>query len=127
MKFKPGQSGNKLGRPKGAAGLAKYASSQTNDGQDVIDFLVSVMRNTRAGIKTRIEAAKALLDRTAGKPLQPTEISMLLSERPRAEALLSIEPEHRLAALDSWRARKQLGPGTEEQDDEHDETSKKAG
>lgn len=118
MTFKPGQSGNKLGRPKGAAGLAKYAAEKTNNGQDVIDFLLSVMRNTRAGIKTRIEAAKALLDRTAGKPMQPSEIAMTLDQRPVGEILLQMAPENRLQFLDGLRAKKQLGPALDEDTDE---------
>jgi hypothetical protein len=44
--FKPGQSGNRSGRPKGAAGLARYLRLQTRNGKEGADFLREVVLGT---------------------------------------------------------------------------------
>lgn len=117
---KGGKSLNPNGRPKGAAGIAKYVASQTNGGAELIDRLLELSRSPKTPVRERLAATSALLDRVAGKALQPSQIAMTLSEAPKASALLQIAPEHRLAALDAWRAQKVLGPPPEQ--DEQQET-----
>jgi hypothetical protein len=75
--FKPGESGNPLGRPRGAAGIARYAAEQTKDGAELVDFLLAVMRDTTYPKRERLAACTALLDRVAGKPLQPSEVALV--------------------------------------------------
>ena len=77
-KFKPGQSGNPAGRPKGTGNsLHDLVREATNDGQDPVDFLKKVLagRIKHVKIEHRIMAAKELLDRGYGKPAQTHEVS----------------------------------------------------
>lgn len=110
MPFKPGQSGNKLGRPKGAAGIAKYVAEQTNDGQELIDRLLELSRSARTPIRERLAATTALLDRAVGKALQPSEMVLALSPLPDVERIAAMTPAERLAWLDAERARLRLAP-----------------
>jgi hypothetical protein len=59
--FKPGTSGNPRGRPRGSRNkrsLANIEGAQAG-GQLPLDFLLSVMRDSRQSIERRLEAAKA--------------------------------------------------------------------
>lgn len=79
--FVKGQSGNPKGRKAPAASLAEYVQKQSRSGKEVVDFLVQVLRNDKEALGTtrdvslmwRMEAAKELLDRGFGKPIQATE------------------------------------------------------
>tara|TARA_Y100000310_G_scaffold319113_1_gene373988 strand:+ start:724 stop:1155 length:432 start_codon:yes stop_codon:yes gene_type:complete len=72
--FQPGVSGNPGGRP---GGLAARVREATKDGQDPIDFLIRVLRNSpklpQLSLSHRIDAAKELLDRGFGKSVQYSE------------------------------------------------------
>jgi hypothetical protein len=70
--FKPGQTGNPGGRPKGLAALVR---EQTADGADLVAFLVRAVHNKRLPMRIRLEACAQLLDRCYGKALQQTELS----------------------------------------------------
>lgn len=65
--WKPGQSGNPGGRPKG---LAAYIREHTLDGRDLADFLIRVLAGAQ-GFKgaDRIKACEILLNRGFG--IQP--------------------------------------------------------
>jgi len=63
-KWKPGQSGNPSGRPKGIAALARQHKDKA------LEVLVAGMEDTDP--KVRITAAKEILDRGYGKPLTMT-------------------------------------------------------
>lgn len=66
-RFKPGQSGNPGGRPKGIADVQALAREFTSD---AVDTLVKVMKNTKAPAAARVAAAAHVLDRGFGKPTQ---------------------------------------------------------
>ena len=91
-RWKKGQSGNPGGRPRGFKGLAKYIQNHTNDGQELIDFMLKLLRGETIGTKMidgetslpvvhtpslsdRIGAAGWLADRGFGKPVQSVELA----------------------------------------------------
>ena len=78
--FAPGNSANPGGRPKGLASLVR---EQTNDGAELVAFMLSVLRGRKkAPLRLRMEAAAWLADRGFGKALQQMEVS-----GPEGEAL----------------------------------------
>ena len=76
MPFIKGTSGNALGRPKGAAGLARFIGEQTKDGHELVDRLLALSRSESAPVRDVLAATMALLDRLAGKPMQPSELAL---------------------------------------------------
>lgn len=73
-RFQPGASGNPRGRPKSMGALIRSA---TNDGQEMVDFALAVMRGRAVTIdgeevavqvKERLAALAWLADRGWGKP-----------------------------------------------------------
>jgi hypothetical protein len=66
-KFKPGQSGNPGGRPKGFAEVRELAREHT---VAAIEKLVAIM-TTGQSEQAQLLAANSLLDRGWGKPTQP--------------------------------------------------------
>lgn len=64
-KFVKGQSGNPLGRPKEDADVKRLARRHT---KDAIDRLAYWLQSDEA--RASVEAAKVLLDRGYGKPVQ---------------------------------------------------------
>jgi hypothetical protein len=91
--FKPGQSGNPLGRPKGIEGLAKYLRIKLRNGREGADSLIAIGKGTetrvrhiatKAGIQQveeqpsfteSIAAWKVLLDRMHGTAQKFIEIT----------------------------------------------------
>ena len=68
MPFKPGRSGNPGGPPKGRAEVNALARQHT---AAAIEALVKSLGDRR----TRVQAARALLDRGWGKPMQAVELA----------------------------------------------------
>ena len=63
--WKPGQSGNPGGRPKG---LAKRVRELVGgDGETIAQFMLDTLQNQDAEMRDRMEAAKWLADRGWGK------------------------------------------------------------
>ena len=68
-RFKPGQSGNPQGRPK--AQFGGYIRDETREGKELVDFMLSVFRNSKIHVTIRMEALKWLTDRGWGKVALP--------------------------------------------------------
>jgi len=95
-KFKPGESGNRKGRPKGTGEAAKLRRAIADDAPDIIAAMAEAAKNGDTA------AAKLLLDRIAPAlktEAQPVEFSgMKHGELPeRANAVLDAAAEGRLA------------------------------
>ena len=68
--FKPGQSGNPLGRPKSDKTIRDLAKIHT---EDALKTLSEIVKNPEASDTARVQACNALLDRGWGKAPQYTE------------------------------------------------------
>jgi hypothetical protein len=85
--FKPGQTGNAGGRPKGLAALVR---AETRDGAELVEFMLGVLRGKkRAPLRLRMEAAAWLADRGFGRVPQPLEHAGPEGEPMRFTLLLS--------------------------------------
>ena len=71
-----GESGNRTGRPSGSAGLAKYIADRTNNGQELIDRLIEMSRDSKTPMRERLQATQLLIDRGYGRAMQPSEIML---------------------------------------------------
>jgi hypothetical protein len=67
--FPKGVSGNSGGRPKG---LVRRIREQTRDGEELVDYMLSVFRDKNGSRRDRIAAATWLSDCGFGKPTQTT-------------------------------------------------------
>lgn len=77
-RWKPGQTGNPGGRPKG---LASRIRAITNDGEDLISFLYKVVKGEEGGqTRDKIQAAQILLDRGFGKAVE-TQVQVQLDAK----------------------------------------------
>lgn len=77
-RFVKGSTGNPGGITKRFKGLAAYIRTQTDDGRELADFALDVMRNREGVYKhvDRWDAMRWLADRGFGKPVATTvEIS----------------------------------------------------
>ena len=70
--FKPGTSPNPGGRPKSLSSLVR---EQTKDGQELVRFMLGVLRGRKQPVRLRMEAAAWLADRGFGKALQQMELT----------------------------------------------------
>lgn len=68
---------NPTGRPKGAAGMARYIAEQTNDNKELVDRLLAISRGDTSITREQREATLALLDRAVGKPITPIAAHVL--------------------------------------------------
>lgn len=79
--WKPGQSGNLHGRAvaraNGVAAVATRIAAATDDGRELVEVVLTILRDPSAGRAIRLEAATWLADRWLGKPIQATEMLVL--------------------------------------------------
>ena len=96
--WRPGQSGNPSGRPKGTRDLAGYVLETTDGGRDLVDALLCIARGVmpnvvaqegsrpRKGQQVRpadqLTAIEMLLDRGFGRSQQQLDIAHSVSDRP---------------------------------------------
>lgn len=71
-RFKPGQSGNPGGRPKGVGEVRDLARQHTIA---AMRGLVKVLKNPKSPPAAIVAAANAILDRAWGKPAQPVDVN----------------------------------------------------
>ena len=98
--WKPGQSGNPSGRPRGTRDLAGYVLETTDGGKELVDALLSLARcivpnvAVQEGSRPRkdqqvrpadqLKAIEMLLDRGFGRSPQQLDIAHSVSDRPFA-------------------------------------------
>ena len=98
--WKPGQSGNPSGRPKGTRDLAGYVLEVTGGGKELVDALVSLARGVVPNIAVQegsrprkdqqvrpadqLKAIEMLLDRGFGRSPQQLDIAHSVTDRPLA-------------------------------------------
>ena len=98
--WKPGQSGNPSGRPKGTRHLAGYVLEITDGGKKLVDALVAIARGFmpdvagQEGSRPRkdqqvrpadqLKAIEMLLDRGFGRSPQQLDIAHSVTDRPLA-------------------------------------------
>lgn len=70
MPWVKGQSGNAKGAPKRANALARIVRSETQDGEELVRFKLTLMRDASAETQHRIEACNWLADRGWGKAVE---------------------------------------------------------
>ena len=98
--WKPGQSGNRSGRPKGTLDLAGFVLESTNGGKELVDALICIARGAvpnlavQKGSRPRkdqqvrpadqLKAIEMLLDRGFGRSPQQLDVAHSVNDRPLA-------------------------------------------
>ena len=96
--WKPCQSGNPSGRPRGTRGIAGYVLKSSEDGKKLVDALVSMARSVMPNVPRQegsrprkdqqvrpadqLKAIEMLLDRGFGRSPQQLDIAHSVSDRP---------------------------------------------
>lgn len=92
--FKPGQSGNPGGMPKGVGDVKALARQHTST---AMEALVSIAGDPEKPPAARVQAASVILDRGWGKSIQPVDLN---DKRP----LSQVPAERLVAALEALAA-----------------------
>jgi HEAT repeat protein len=96
--FKRGQSGNPGGRPRMAVDVRELARAHT---KAALATLVDCMKNEDGAV--RVAAARVILDRGWGRPIQSIEADVKMSAQPNAIAS-TLTKQEKIAALRAARA-----------------------
>lgn len=110
-RFAPGgPSANPHGRPKRGMSLAERVRHRA-DPDELVDFLIGVVRNEKAKLEARLEAARQLFDRGWGKPLASHEISVAVPGPAAGRDLSALPVDERRDLLAKLRGLPALGDG----------------
>ena len=98
--WKPGQSGNPSGRPRGTRDLAGYVLETTDGGKELVDALVSLARGIMSNVAVQggsrprkdqqvrpadqLKPIEMLLERGFGRSPQQIDIAHSVTDRPLA-------------------------------------------
>ena len=98
--WRPGQSGNPSGRPKGTRDLAGYVLETTDGGKELVDALICIARGVMPNVAVQegsrprkdqqvrpadqLKAIEMLLDRGFGRSPQQLDVAHSVSDRPLA-------------------------------------------
>jgi len=98
--WKPGQSGNPSGRPRGTRDLSGYVLETTGGGMELVNALLSIARGVMPNVPVQegsrprkdrqvrpadqLKAIEMLLDRGFGRSPQQLDIAHSVSDRPFA-------------------------------------------
>ena len=91
--WKPGQSGNPSGRPKGTRDLAGYVLETTDGGKELIDSLLSIVRGVMPDVATQ-EGSRPRKDQQVRPADQLKAIEMLLDRGLRRAPLQQLDIAH---------------------------------
>jgi hypothetical protein len=75
MAFKPGQSGNPGGRPRGSGKLAQLIRDRTEDGTVLFERLLALATGEHHDVRARLRAIEILLDRGFGRTALGVELN----------------------------------------------------
>jgi hypothetical protein len=78
--FVKGESPNPGGRPVGPKGLAERSRLATRDGDALVAFFQSILEDTTAETRDRMEAGKWLADRGWGKSVQTMDVAATIQK-----------------------------------------------
>jgi hypothetical protein len=115
--WQPGQSGNPSGRHD--RGLVAYIKDQTLNGTELVDFVLSVLRDRNASTRHRLQAAEWLADRGFGRPalsVEPTAPQDGVSAA--RERLMATPPAERAALLRQAADALELAAGQDAETDQ---------
>ena len=98
--WKPGQSGNPSGRPRGTRDLAAYVLETTDGGKELVGALLSIARGAMPNVAAQegsrprkdqqvrpadqLKAIEMLLDRGFGRSPQQLDVAHSVTDRPFA-------------------------------------------
>jgi hypothetical protein len=69
-RFKPGQSGNLAGRPRGSREFAELIAQETRGGAELVDYALNVLRSPKSKTAGKQWAVEYLTDRMLGRTPQ---------------------------------------------------------
>ena len=104
-RWKPGQSGNPSGRPKG---LAHYIQAQTHKGIELVNWYLGICRGEQAPLgrvpraAERFEAAQWFSDRGWGRPPQYVDLALASTEVRRIDVTFDTSPSRATKAHRPW-------------------------
>jgi hypothetical protein len=75
-RFAPGASGNRSGRPRGAAGTARKILDETQQGDELVEWALTVWRDSARTHAERAAMHAWLADRALGKAMQTSELTL---------------------------------------------------